>query len=101
MPGQPNEWSRRERLGEVHDRVGGLHPEDAGPLRRANDAMMAGDPGPYIEMWSRRDPVSLFGAWGPCHTGWAQLDETFRWVGSRFSDGENAGVDFDVRICEW
>ena len=67
-----------------------------GPLRRANDAMMTGDPEPYIEMWSRRDPVSLFGAWGPCHTGWAQLDETFRWVGSRFSDGENADVDFDV-----
>ena len=39
---------------------------------------------------------SVCSAWGPCHTGWTQLDETFRWVGSRFSDGENAGVDFDV-----
>jgi len=65
-------------------------------LGRANDAMMAGDPEPYIEMWSRRDPVSLFGAWGPCKTGWTQLAETFRWVGSRFSEGENAGVDLDV-----
>ena len=41
-------------------------------------------------MWSRHDPVSLFGAWGPCKTGWHDLSRTYRWVGSRFSDGETS-----------
>jgi ketosteroid isomerase-like protein len=58
--------------------------------RVANDAMFAGDPGPYMSMWSRRDPVSLFGAWGPCKTGWGDLSQTYRWVGSRFSDGQTS-----------
>jgi ketosteroid isomerase-like protein len=56
--------------------------------RAANDAMYAGDPEPYMSMWSRHDPVSLFGAWGPCQTGWDELGRTYRWVGSRFSDGQ-------------
>ena len=34
--------------------------------RRANNAMSSGDPEPYMNLWSRKDPVSLFGAWGPC-----------------------------------
>ncbi len=55
--------------------------------RVANDAMYAGDPEPYLSMWSRDDPVSLFGAWGPCKAGWDELSRTYRWVGSRFSRG--------------
>ena len=39
----------------------------------ASDAMVAGDPGPFMSMWSRRNPVSVFGAWGPCKTGWDDL----------------------------
>lgn len=54
----------------------------------ADKAMFAGDPEPFIALWSRRHPVSLFGAWGPCKTGLDQLVPTFRWVGSRFSDGD-------------
>lgn len=53
----------------------------------ANDAVFNGDAGPYIDMWSRDKPVSLFGAWGPCKTDWPELERTFRWVGSRFGDG--------------
>jgi ketosteroid isomerase-like protein len=56
--------------------------------RLALDAMFEGDPEPYMETWSQRDPVSLFGAWGPCKTGWSELSETFRWVGSRFGGGD-------------
>jgi ketosteroid isomerase-like protein len=55
--------------------------------RVALDSMFEGDPEPYVGMWSRQDPVSLFGAWGPCKAGWAELNETFRWVGSRFGGG--------------
>jgi ketosteroid isomerase-like protein len=63
----------------------------------ANDSMFAGDPGPYLGMWSRRDPVSLFGAWGPCKTGWADLDRTYRWVGSRFADGD---LSYPLKVAE-
>jgi hypothetical protein len=43
--------------------------------------MFCGDPEPYMNMWSRKDPVSLFGAWGPCKTGWDDISHTLRWVG--------------------
>ncbi|GHE45352.1 nuclear transport factor 2 family protein [Streptomyces vinaceus] len=55
--------------------------------RVANDAMYAGDPEPFMAMWSRSEDVSLFGAFGPCKTGWPALSEVFRWVGGRFSNG--------------
>jgi ketosteroid isomerase-like protein len=37
-------------------------------------------------MWSREDPVTLFGAAGPNRSGWDNVSETFRWVASRFSN---------------
>lgn len=64
--------------------------------RLALDAMFEGDPEPYMETWSQRDPVSLFGAWGPCKTGWSELSETFRWVGSRFGGGE---MTYDLEVA--
>src|SRR3954452_18502486 len=53
----------------------------------AADAMYIGNPEPFIQLWSQQDPVSLFGAFGPCRTGWPDLARTFRWVGSRYSEG--------------
>lgn len=52
------------------------------------DGLFRGDPEPYISAWSRRSPVSLFGAWGPCKTAWPELERTFRWVASRFADAK-------------
>lgn len=49
--------------------------------------MYAGNPEPYIDMWTRNDPVNLF-AWRPCKTGWDDLGRPYRWVGSRFSGGQ-------------
>jgi ketosteroid isomerase-like protein len=54
---------------------------------KANEAMYAGDPEPYIALFTQHDPVSLFGAWGPCKTAWPDIERTLRWVGSRFSGG--------------
>jgi hypothetical protein len=56
--------------------------------RRANDAMFSGDPDPYMSMWSGKDPVSLFGAWEPCTTGWDDISRTLRWVETRLADGQ-------------
>lgn len=55
---------------------------------KANEAMYAGDPEPYIALFTQHDPVSLFGAWGPCKTAWPDIERTLRWVGSRFSGGK-------------
>ena len=64
--------------------------------RLALEAMFEGDPEPYMEMWSQRNPVSLFGAWGPCKTGWSELSKTFRWVGSRFGGG---AMTYDLEVA--
>ena len=60
----------------------------------AEEAFVRGDPGPRMELWSRRDPVTLFGAAGMCQSGWEKLGETFPWVASRF--GEVSDFRFDV-----
>jgi hypothetical protein len=64
----------------------------------AEGAFVNGDPGPRMERWSRRDPVTLFGAIGMTESGWDQLNETFRWVTSRFSDVSD--FRFDVELVE-
>jgi ketosteroid isomerase-like protein len=58
-------------------------------LARQEEAEVAfhqGDPEPRMELWSRRDPVTLFGAAGMFKSGWDDVSETFREVSSRFSD---------------
>ena len=35
----------------------------------AEGAMVYGDPEPRMKLWSRREPVSLVGAWGPNRSG--------------------------------
>ena len=69
----------------------------------AEEAMVHGDAEPRMALWSRRDPVTLFGAAGMSESGWGALSEIFRWIASRFSevsdfrfDVEAAGVDGDM-----
>jgi ketosteroid isomerase-like protein len=52
----------------------------------AEEAIHNGDLPPRLALWSPNDPVTLFGAWGPCERGWGDVSRTFRWVASRFSD---------------
>jgi ketosteroid isomerase-like protein len=52
----------------------------------AEAAFHQGDAGPRMEMWSRRDPVTLFGAAGMYVSGWDELSRVFPEVASRFSD---------------
>jgi ketosteroid isomerase-like protein len=69
----------------------------------AEEAMVLGDAEPRMALWSRRDPVTLFGAAGMSESGWEELSEIFRWIASRFSevsnfrfDVETAGVSGDM-----
>ena len=64
----------------------------------AEEAFVHGDPGPRMELWSRREPVTLFGAIGMSESGWEQLGKTFTWVATRFSDVTD--FRFDVETVE-
>jgi ketosteroid isomerase-like protein len=64
----------------------------------AEEALVHGDAGPRMELWSRRDPVSLFGAIGMSEYGWQKLSSTFTWVASRFSNVSD--FRFDVEVVE-
>jgi ketosteroid isomerase-like protein len=57
-------------------------------VQTALSAIKSGDPGPYIDCFADREDVTLFGAWGPVEQGPRALEETFRWVASRFSGGD-------------
>jgi ketosteroid isomerase-like protein len=62
----------------------------------AEEAFVNGDPGPRMELWSRRDPVTLFGAIGMSESGWEKLSQTFAWVASRFSSVSDFRFDVEV-----
>jgi ketosteroid isomerase-like protein len=66
----------------------------------AEDAMAHGDPRPRLALWSRRDPVSLLGAWGPNKTGWEELHRTFIWVSERLGSTRKSDFHFDVEVAE-
>lgn len=60
----------------------------------AETAIHRGDVEPRLAMWSTADPVTLFGAWGPCVSGAEETRRIFRWVASRFSDG----TDYELEL---
>jgi ketosteroid isomerase-like protein len=53
---------------------------------RAEEAVHNGDPKLRLEMYSTSDPVTLFGAWGPCKRGSTEVTRISKWVASQFSD---------------
>jgi ketosteroid isomerase-like protein len=80
-------WTIKLRGGQVNGREDFIEAA----VRRENLAEQAfylGDPEPFKAMWSNTDDVSLFGAFGPCKRGWAELSRTFDWVASRYRDGK-------------
>jgi ketosteroid isomerase-like protein len=64
----------------------------------AEAALVQGDLEPRLALWTRRDPVSVWGAWGPCNTGWEEVERTFRWVADRFSDPADKRYDFSYDV---
>jgi ketosteroid isomerase-like protein len=57
-------------------------------------ALLDGNPEPRMGLWSHTDPVTLFGAAVPMVSGWPALEQTFRWLATRFSQGKA----FDVEL---
>lgn len=59
----------------------------------ADRALHDGVVEPRLALWSRHDPVTLFGAHVPVAQGWSELDGTFRWLATRFSRSESFEVE--------
>lgn len=57
-------------------------------LRAAEIALHEGDAGPRKQSWCREAPVTLFGA-EVDRQGRNELEETFDWIGSRFTGCES------------
>ena len=51
----------------------------------AEIALHNGDPGPRIAMWSRADPLTLYGA-GMSGRGWGEIGPIFEALGEQFSN---------------
>jgi ketosteroid isomerase-like protein len=51
----------------------------------AETAIHNGDPAPRAALWSRTEPLTLFGA-AVTGRGWGELGATFEWLGRSFSD---------------
>ncbi|HXX78306.1 MAG TPA: hypothetical protein VEI53_07435 [Ktedonobacteraceae bacterium] len=51
----------------------------------AEEAIHNGDPSLRMQMWSTQEPVTLLGAI-KTNSGWDELSQVFRWLGSGFSD---------------
>src|SRR5262245_26072502 len=54
-------------------------------LHQAELALHNGDPGPRRALWSRREPVSVLGAWRNAF-GQTEIDELFAYLGKSFSN---------------
>ena len=62
-------------------------------LLAADTALHNGDVAQRKAMWSTTDPVTLFGA-AMMTTGWQQIEATFDWLGTQFSDC----TAFDIEV---
>jgi ketosteroid isomerase-like protein len=59
-----------------------------GQLKDAETALHNGDPGPRLEIWSTREPVSVLGAWRSA-VGQEEVRKLFRSLAETFSDCES------------
>jgi ketosteroid isomerase-like protein len=69
-------------VGETEDFLESVLPR----LTDADTALHDGDAAPRIAIWSRNDPVTLFGA-AMMGSGWTEIHRVFESLASRFSNG--------------
>ena len=54
---------------------------------RALGRFVNGDAGPYKQLWSHADDVTIFGGWGGYEQGWDAVSRRLDWAASRFGEG--------------
>jgi len=69
------------KMSEVEEFLAATMPR----LTEAETALLNGDAGLRVDMWSHQEPVTLFGA-ATNKTGWSEVRPVFEWLGSSFSD---------------
>jgi ketosteroid isomerase-like protein len=60
--------------------------------RAAEVALHNGDPAPRAAIWSKREPVTVFGAWQNA-VGQQEVGELFRILGERFTDSPESSFE--------
>ena len=75
-------------MSELDDFLAETHPR----LVAEVEALHNGDPKPRLEMWSTKDPVTLFGA-AMSGRGWDEVSGIFRSIASRWSDCTDQRVE--------
>ena len=78
---RPDDDTSQKARSEVDDFLEMTIPRQV----EVEEALHRGDPMPRMAMWSHEDPVTVFGALGPCKSGWDEVSRIFRWVASLFS----------------
>ena len=61
-------------------------------LIAADTALHNGDAAPRKALWSTTEPLTLFGA-AMMTTGWPEIEATFDWLGTRFSDCSSFDIE--------
>ncbi len=74
---------------DVHDFLNDVMPR----LQEAEAALHKGDVELRLQMWSQRDPVTVFGAW-MSDGGWQDVSKLFRNLATRFSES----VSYDIEL---
>lgn len=64
---------------------------------QAELALHDGDPAPRRALWSRREPVSVLGAWRNAY-GQAEIDALFTYLGNSFSNCTS--FTFELKACD-
>jgi ketosteroid isomerase-like protein len=75
-------------MSDLDDFLAETHPR----LVAEVEALHNGDPKPRLEMWSTKDPVTLFGA-AMSGRGWDEVSGIFRSIASRWSDCTDQRVE--------
>lgn len=52
----------------------------------AEEAIQNGDASPRLQLWSHKDPVTLFEPWGPPNNGWDEVSGNSCWIASRLAN---------------
>lgn len=66
-------------------------------LRQEVEALHGGDDEPRLALWSRNEPLTLFGAWLSAR-GWDEVEAVFRRLADTFAGSR--GCDYEVMAAE-
>lgn len=75
--------------------------------RAALQSLVAGDPDPYLALWSHADDVTVLGGFGGWVRGWDQVRQNTASAASRFAGGQlqveplASGASADLAYAVW